>query len=186
MIFTYPPPKQIEMGRQGKCQSSTARRIVNNVSEFMTMEKRTGQATLRMNIIEHMAQACQLSTNRIRRERKKNGGNFSTPSKRYQVSRKQISPDSFDREVIISRMIHAFYERHEYPTLDSVLELVKEKEIFRGGRSTLYKLLCEMGFKYRQHENKRYIYEQPCIIQQRHSYLRAMQANKNLANHNIS
>ena len=132
---------------------------MNNVSEFMTMEKRAGRAILRMNVVERVAQACQLSTNtvvRIRCEAKKNGGKFSTPSKRYEVSRKQINPDSFDREAI--RTIHAFYERHEYPTLDSVLEQVKEKEIFRGGRSTLYKLLREMGFKYRQHENKRYIY----------------------------
>lgn len=106
------------MGRQGKRLSSTARRIVNNVSEFMTMEKRAGRAILRMNIVERVAQACQLSTNtvvRIRREAKKNGGNFSTPSKRFQVSRKQINPDSFDREAI-RRIIHAFYERHEYPT----------------------------------------------------------------------
>ena len=164
------------MGRQGQHLSSTARRIVNNVSEFMTMEKRAGRSILRMNVVERVAQACQLSTNtvvRIRREAKNNEGNFSTLSKRYHVSRKKINPDSFDREAI-RRTIHAFYERNEYPTLDSVLEQVKEKEIFRGGRSTLYKLLREMGFKYRQHENKRYIYEQPHIIQQRHSYLRTM------------
>ena len=154
---------------------------MNNVSEFMTMEKRAGRSILRMNVVERVAQACQLSTNtvvRIRREAKNNEGNFSTPSKRYHVSRKKINPDSFDREAI-RRTIHAFYERNEYPTLDSVLEQVKEKEIFRGGRSTLYKLLREMGFKYRQHENKRYIYEQPRIIQQRHSYLRTMRANRN-------
>ena len=155
---------------------------MNNVSEFMTMEKRAGRSILRMNVVERVAQACQLSTNtvvRIWHEAKNNEGNFSTPSKRYHVSRKKINPDSFDREAI-RKTIHAFYERNEYPTLDSVLEQVKEKEIFRGGSSsTVYKLLREMGFKYRQHENKRYIYEQPRIIQQRHSYLRTMRANRN-------
>ena len=35
-----------------------------------------------------------------------------------------------------------------------------------------------MGFRYRKHENRRYIYEQPDIIQQRHAYLRAMKANR--------
>ena len=74
---------------------------MNNVSEFMAMEKRAGRSILRMNIVERVAQACQLSTNtviRIRREAKNNKGNFSTPSKRYQVSRKKINPDSFERQ----------------------------------------------------------------------------------------
>ena len=136
-----------------------------------------------MNVVERVARACQLSTNtvaRIRREAKQNAGKFHTPQKRYQVGRKRVDPDSFNREAI-RRTIHAFYERHEYPTLDAVLAEVKEKEIFEGGRGTLYKLLREMGFKHRKHENKRYIYEQPRIIQQRHSYLRAMRANRKSA-----
>ena len=67
------------MGRQGQRLSSTARRIVNNVSEFMAMEKRADRSILRMNVVERVAQACQLSTNtviRIRREAKNNKGNL--------------------------------------------------------------------------------------------------------------
>ena len=33
-----------------------------------------------------------------------------------------------------------------------------------------------------RHESKRYIYEQPDIIQQRHAYLRAMKANRESGN----
>ena len=35
-----------------------------------------------------------------------------------------------------------------------------------------------MGFRYRKHENKRYIYEQPRIIQQRHDCLRRLRKNR--------
>ena len=34
------------------------------------------------------------------------------------------------------------------------------------------------GFKYKQVNDKRYIYEQPCIIVQRHKYLRQMMRNR--------
>ena len=74
--------------------------------------------------------------------------------------------------------MHGFYERHEYPTLLSLLENLKNKELFYGGKDTLHSLLLEMGFKYRTHDNKRYILERPDIVQQRHSYLRAMKTNR--------
>ena len=53
------------MGRQGKRLSGTARRIVHNVSEFMAMEKRAGRSILRMNVVERVAKACQLSTSTV-------------------------------------------------------------------------------------------------------------------------
>ena len=77
--------------------------------------------------------------------------------------------DDFDRQAI-RRVVHCFYERHEYPTLQSLLAELKSKELFGDGRSTLHQLLKDMGFRYCKHVNKRYIYEQ------RHAYLRAMRA----------
>ena len=38
-----------------------------------------------------------------------------------------------------------------------------------------------MGFRYKKHENKKYIYEQPRVIQQRHDYLRHLHRNRNPA-----
>ena len=150
-----------------------------NVSEFMALEKKAGRSILRMNVVDRVAKACQLSTStvaNIRREGK-TGGLFKTPQKRYTTDRKQINVDDFDRQAI-RRMVHRFYERHEYPTLQSLLDELKARQLFKGGKSTLHKLLREMGFRYRKHENRRYIYEQPDIIQQRHAYLRAMKANR--------
>ena len=143
-----------------------------NVSEFMALEKKAGRSILRMNVVDRVAKACQLSTStvaNIRREGK-TGGLFKTPQKRYTTDRKQINVDDFDRQAI-RRMVHRFYERHEYPTLQSLLDELKARQLFKGGKSTLHKLLREMGFRYRKHENRRYIYEQPDIIQQRHAYL---------------
>ena len=68
---------------------SAAKRIVNNISEFMTIEKRAGQSILRMKVVERVAKACQLSTStvlKIRCEAKQNGGSFST---QYSVSQEK-------------------------------------------------------------------------------------------------
>lgn len=44
--------------------------------------------------------------------------------------------DDFDRQAI-RRVIHGFYERHEYPTLASLLAELKAKQLFPGGRGSL-------------------------------------------------
>ena len=93
-----------------------------------------------------------------------------SPEKRYVESRVQIVLDEYD-VAAIRKEIHQFYERREYPTLDGLLGVLKAKEFFKGGHTTLWKVVCEMGFRYKKHENRRYIYEQPRIIQQWHDYL---------------
>ena len=69
--------------------------------------------------------------------------------------------------------VHDFY-REKYPTLDSLLLAVKEKGLFGGERATVWRILRKMGFKHKKVNDKRYIYEQPSIIYQRHAYLRRM------------
>ena len=61
--------------------------------------------------------------------------------------------DDFDKEAI-RREILSFYERGELPTLDSLLEIIKEPPPnFKGGGTSLWTLLKSMGFKYKKHCN---------------------------------
>lgn len=53
------------MGKQGKRLTGTAKRIVYNVSEFMALEKRAGWSILRMNVVDCVAKACQLSMSTV-------------------------------------------------------------------------------------------------------------------------
>ena len=103
--------------------------------------------------------------------------------KRYSVSRIRVNPDSFDREVIRC-IVHEFYTRREYPTIVGVLEKVKVQCGFPGGRYCMWRVLQEMGFTYKKRDNKKYVYEQPNILEQRHTYLRSIrklrQQNVNL------
>ena len=54
----------------------------------------------------------------------------------------------------------------------------EQRGIFDGERVTLWKVLRKLGFKYKQVNDKMYVYKQPRIIVQRHKYLRRMMGNK--------
>ena len=44
--------------------------------------------------------------------------------------------DDFDCDAI-QRTVHEFYVKKEYPTLDKLWQILKEKELFTGGRISL-------------------------------------------------
>ena len=57
-------------------------------------------------------------------------------------------------------------------------KVLKENGLYTGQRTKLSKLLKERVFKYRKQDNRRYYYEQPRIIEQRHKYLRKAMQNR--------
>ena len=58
---------------------------------------------------------------------------FVSPAKRYKRDRKRIVVNDFDLEGI-RRAVHQFYNDKKYPTLESLLALLKERGIFDGER----------------------------------------------------
>ena len=103
---------------------------------------------------------------------------FKSPEKRYLKDRVHLYPDNFNRDAI-RRIIHDSYLNKDYPTLDSVLRKARSTGIFDSVRTTLSKLLKSMEFHYKKTENgKKYIYEQPWVIEQHHQYLCRMRCNR--------
>ena len=96
---------------------------------------------------------------------------FESPEKCYGMSRKKVVTNDFDRAAI-RRTVHEFYTRKEYPTVQMLLKAVHQKGIFVGEETSLKHLLKEMGFKFKIHNNRKYVMEQPRIIAQRHIFLR--------------
>ena len=92
---------------------------------------------------------------------------FTSPPKRYRRERKRIDPDHFDSEAL-RHTAHKFNREKKYPTLDMLLVAERERGIFSGEHTTLWKVLRKMGFKHKKVNDKRYIYEQTRIIVQRH------------------
>lgn len=159
---------------------SQSREMVESVRSFFEKEKKAGKSILRDRVLDRTAKACGISratVGRIHNEAKRNEGKFESPKKRYSKPNTRINPDAFDQEAI-RRSVHEFYLRKEYPTLDKILEVVRARGIFPGGRFLLWKLLRQMGFRHKKCNDKQYIYEQPRVIEQRHSYLRRMKRNR--------
>ena len=64
----------------------------------------------------------------VAEKRKFDAGPFPSPSKRYNKTKKRVNMDDFCTGC---RTGHEFYERREYPTLDKLLQALKEKELFQ-------------------------------------------------------
>ena len=54
------------------------------------------------------------------------GSEFSFPAKRYEESRMRTDVDNFDVDAI-RHTVCKFYKQKEYPTLDHLLQVLKEK-----------------------------------------------------------
>ena len=113
----------------------------------------------------------------VAEKRASDGATFVSPAKQYKRDRKRIVVDDFDLEGI-QRAVHEFYSDKNYPMLESLHALLKERGLFDGECVTLWKVLRKFGFKYKQVNDKRYVYEQPNIIVQRHKYLQRMMRNR--------
>ena len=93
---------------------------------------------------------CKRTVERIIAEKRKlKGAEFTSPEKRYKKSRLRIVVDDFDCDAI-RRTVHEFYAKKEYPTLDKLLQILKEKELFTGGRINLWKLLRKIDLDTRR------------------------------------
>ena len=136
--------------------------------EFFEKEKAKQKATLRDQVVKHTAAACGIGVTTVIRLHKEYGdssGILSSPKKKYDETRVQLVLNEVDVEGI-HKEVHEFYQRNEYPTLSSLMEKLKGSNLFKGHHTTLW--MREMGFRYKKHENKKYIYEQPRVIQQQH------------------
>ena len=131
---------------KGKRLRSQTKEVVANVYDYFE-ELHRRQRT--QGPLKRTADATGVSCASIKRlwkEKADTGGAaFSTPTKRYRHSRRLLV-DDFDREAI-RRKIYHLYQAKEHVTLNKLLLVLKEDNIFNGQRSTLHILLKEMGFK---------------------------------------
>ena len=120
----------------------------------------------------------------FKRQRKNSiDGIIHSPVKKQKIAPVMDNIDGFDRDAI-RREVLSFYERGELPTLDLLLEKVKEHPVsFQGGRTSLWRLLTEMGFQYKKHNSSRAILmERTDIVAARNKYLREMAMNRSSNN----
>ena len=139
--------------------------MIFNVYKYFERESTNTKNRLPPKLTHKTAEAMGYGERTVRRivaeKPAMSGAAFSSPAKRYKIDRKKIVMDDFDMEAL-RRAVHEFYSEKKYPTMDSLLSAVKEKGISSGERTTLWRVMRKMGFKYKKVNDKRYIlYEHP-------------------------
>ena len=161
--------------RRGHYLEKQSKEIVCNVYDYFMKMHQKGQST---DPFKRTAEATKVTKNTLKKVLRERERGFEPAQKRYKVSRKAIIVDSFNRDAI-RREIYEMYKRKEHVTLDKLLPVLKESDLFDGQRTALRELLKEVGFNYKKIDNRRHYYEQPRIVQQRHTnYLCRMMQNR--------
>ena len=155
------------MPGRGKRVNSTAKNIIFNVYKYFERESVKNKNRVPPKLTHKTAEATGYGERTVRRivaeKSASSGAAFSSPAKRYKIDRKKIVMVNFDTEALRSAM-HEFYSEKKYPTMDSLLSPVKEKNekgIFSGERTTLWRVMSKMGFKYKKVNDKQYILSNP-------------------------
>lgn len=104
---------------------------------------------------------------------------ISSPVYRAKKLRVRDKLDNFDKECIRKEVL-SFYDRGEIPTVDALLEKIREEPVnFEGGTTTLWKIMREIGFKYGKVRSGRAILmERDDIVVKRNKYLRTIEKNR--------
>lgn len=140
-------------------------KVLATLKGFFEKEKLQGTPISLSNIFDRMHLATGIEKTRITRILK--GKSVSKPR------RIKVCLDDFDKKAL-ARIIHDFYRRKEFPTLDKILQIARESINFNGGRTSLWKVLKSMGFKFKKQDGRKFLIQRPEIVFQRHQYLRKM------------
>ena len=133
---------------------SQGREIAYNVWKFMSNEAVNGIAIPLKSVCERVLAATGISKRTLAKIRKEGrnieGGastSFSTPGKSRPKTKIVAAVDGFDEEVI-RKLIYNFHSTHKKrPTLKSLYPEVIKNTSFRGGKTSLRKLLLNLGFR---------------------------------------
>lgn len=145
--------------------TSEVRDIILKVKEFMDEEKRMQVPIIPLSkVYVRVSAATGVSErtvlNIVREARLVEQGLLDpetlkkTPKKRVRTKGK-IEVDEYDLQVI-RRKIHEFYAfKKEVPTINKLLQILKEEINFKGSRETLRKILRKNGFQFRKTKNNK-------------------------------
>ncbi|XP_045105636.1 uncharacterized protein LOC123501111 [Portunus trituberculatus] len=157
---------------------SQAKEVFFNVREYFQNEKEIGSILDSITQVNRRtasaARVSETTMENINREGRENAENhapkFTSPKKRQRS--KPIAEDFFDNfnEGILHRTILRFYERKGIPTLEKILEEVKESIGYPGSRETLKRI----GFRFAKHNGRKFLLERNDVQYARDRFLREM------------
>jgi transposase len=168
---------------EGKALNGQSREIISNVYAFMKEEASKKMCTIPMTKArERTAAATGVSVRVVSKINKEletlksredgHSKTFSTPGKHRKKSRPITDLDDFDKGVL-RRLVYDFHvTKKRLPTAELLRAAMQEATDFRGGVTSMKKILKQIGFQWKKTENNRkLLVERLDIREKRISYL---------------
>lgn len=165
---------------KGKVLHSQTREVVSNVLRFMEEEAKQGSCIIPISKAQQRTSAAvgigERTVRKIRSEEKRLEGqnsSFSTPNKKRHRKCAITGLDDFDL-CVVRRTVYDFYKvENQLPTVVNLLQTLRHKIDFKGGKTSLRKVLLQLGFKWRKTKtNRKILIEKNDIRDKRIAYLR--------------
>ena len=152
----------------GRLDSAIARQIVLNVSNYF--EKNSGKKEGHLNKTVEATGVSRRTVSRVRQQYKETGSVQPPPP----TPRTDYKPvDDFDRTVIRNKVNEFYTVRKQLPTLSNMHVALQADINFPGGKSTLRKILRQMGFRFRKTTtNRKVLVERTSVVSQRLQFYR--------------
>lgn len=161
--------------------TSQSRKIILNVHRyFRSLDERECETSVK----EKTAAATGVSMSTVSLIKKQaKEGRIESPPPRMRCSPVTGNTDGVEEEEI-RKAVLSFYERGELPTMDALMEMLKEPPFrFVGVRASLQKLIEHLGFRCRRIQGGRVVLiERNAIVAARNKYLRLLHENRSSNN----
>lgn len=178
---------EVKSKLKGHVLNSQSREIISNVYSFMKQEAENKDVTIPISrarertaaatgISERMVTKINAELKNLRSSNEEGVKQFLTPKTRPERSADKTRLDDFDK-CVLRRTIYNFHLQEKcLPTVKLLLDDLKERIGYSGGRTSLRHILNEIGFKWRRTmNNRKLLIETPDIRDKRISYLRSIQ-----------
>lgn len=173
--------------RSGDVHSQGKKIIYSVYSYFKKLSKDTSNpevASFFLQAQQKTAEACGISIGTIKRitaegskaplDLEKTGPAFTSPRKSFKRFKNATGIDDFDAD-IVRRTVHEFYDHGEFPTSLKVLYRYQAKTGFKGSRTSMWRILKSLKFKYKKcNDGRRFLMERNDIVASRVRFLRQM------------
>lgn len=99
---------------------------------------------------------------------------FTSPRKTFKRAKYATDIDDFDVD-IVRRAVHEFYDNREFPTTQKILSVYNEKTGYKGSRTSMWRILRSLNFKYKKcNDGRKFLMERNDIVAMRVKFLRKM------------
>lgn len=170
-------PPRVDRGRvrkfgRGATLNSQARTFIRRLRDYFQKESASNAPLLPFpKVTERVANALQVSRATVSKVTAEVVD--VTPGKKRPRKSPKSGLDSFS-ETAVRNHIYAYYKRRELPTIRKLLNSLKESDIFDGSRFTLWKIIKNLGFKWRKINNRKFLMERNDVVNWRCNFLREM------------